>query len=151
MKQKTLQFERRCPLLTKKEKENFSKSSEKNVSKYSLGAKKAKLKKLKDDLKKDDGLKNKKSVLAVGDYEFMECPGRLMVEDAGLNRLVDMINWSENMKTPLLGGGLLSHTLYYYKCHQTVVGEQNLIETEERRESESKQKIKRKAPNVKRR
>jgi hypothetical protein len=42
------------------------------------------------------------------------------------------------MKTPLIDGGLLNHTLYYFKCYQTVIGERNQIENEETKERMNK-------------
>jgi len=53
-------------------------------------------------------------------------------EEHGLLKLIDMINWSENMKTPLVDGGLLNYTAYFFKCYQIVIGEQSRIDSEER-------------------
>lgn len=83
-----------------------------------------------------------RAIVSIGKFQFLECPVKMFNEEHGLLKLIDMINWSENMKTPLVDGGLLNYTAYFFKCYQTVIGEQNRIDSEERELSEGSSKSK---------
>jgi hypothetical protein len=70
-------------------------------------------------------------VLKVGRHTFHSCPVALLLGERSLVALTDLILWSEETHLPLLDGGLLRHTKYYFQIRQAVVGEQHLIEREE--------------------
>lgn len=44
---------------------------------------------------------------------------------------MSLINWSEDMKTPLVDGGLNNYTNWFFQVRNIVVSEQRLIEQEE--------------------
>jgi len=54
------------------------------------------------------------------------------------------------MHTPLLDGGLLNHTKYYFECYRAVTGEQKTIENEEMKQQRQDTKPKKKNSSPKR-
>jgi hypothetical protein len=62
-----------------------------------------------------------------------------------------MVNWSEDLHTPLVDGGLLNHTNWYFEARNTVVNEQRLIEREENEKRRKDAERKAKKPSGKRR
>lgn len=80
----------------------------------------------------------KRSILTVGSFSFEECPTALFYNEKGLTRLIELVNWSEDMHTPLFGNGLDSYTNFYFECRQTIIGEQRSIENEEMKEQKDK-------------
>lgn len=75
-------------------------------------------------------------------YKFYECPAALLQTDRGLVSLVSLVNWSEEMHTPLLDGGLLNHTNWYFEARNVIVNEQKMIENEEMKKARSESKSK---------
>ena len=70
-------------------------------------------------------------ILETGSHKFYECPVSYFTNDKGLVHLISLVNWSEEMHTPLVDGGLLNHTNWYFEARNTIVGEQRKIENEE--------------------
>jgi len=79
-----------------------------------------------------------KPILVDGKHSFYSCPTALFLSERGLVTLVDLIQWSEDMSAPLIDGGLLNHTKFYFQLRQAVVGEQRSIEKEEHERAKQK-------------
>lgn len=84
-----------------------------------------------DDLVEEVKEQEKRVILSVGTYDFHECPVAYTLTDRWAISLISMINWSEEMHTPLVEGGLLNMTNWYFECRNIVVSEQRKIENEE--------------------
>jgi hypothetical protein len=139
---KGLQVERNCPLLEERDKAELQHDYNKSaVRKYDLKSQNQKKKEEAKNIKEEDEIQ-KKIILKVLDYEFFECPVATFNENKDLTALQDLVNWSLDMHTPLIDGGLLHHTNYYFQCHRTIVNEQRSIENEEMKQSRSKAKNK---------
>lgn len=80
------------------------------------------------------------SILVCGSYKFTECPVAYHQEDPGLVHLIGLINWSEDMKTPMFSGGLSSYTAWYHTVRGIVVNESRMIEYEEHEANRPKSK-----------
>jgi len=137
-----LQLQRNCPYLDKDEKKEIKEIVTKSsLSKYDIKLAKKKAKRNKERLDNDE---KRRPILEIGSHKFYSCPAGLLIGNRGLIALIDLINWSENMNTPLFDGGLTNHTQYYFECYRTVIGEQKAIENEEmkrnRKETEKKSK-----------
>jgi hypothetical protein len=115
------------------------------VSKYGIkfAAKKNPPKKLEKEIDK------RPTILTVGSFLFKECPVALLQTERGLVSFISMVNWSEEMHVPLLDGGLLRHTNWYWEARQIIVNEQRTIESEEREASRKEMEAKRKKSGAK--
>lgn len=131
---KGLQITRNCPFLDKQQKsvleQKHEESSLRNYE-FSFERKKRKQKKKGKEVITEEEKPKQTAALVVCEYEIYSCPAATMSDNMGLTRMIDLINWSSDMHTPLLDGGLLNHTSYYFECYRTVIGEQRAIENEE--------------------
>lgn len=121
--------ERNCPFLN--EQDIVKAIAHKNVTKkYSF----RKNKKSKEKVVK----KQSDAILTVGTYEIYSCPVDTVNCNRGLNHLIGLINWTLDTKTPLVDGGLLNYTNWFYECYKVVVNEQRAIEREEIKKQDRK-------------
>lgn len=138
-----MQIERNCSFLDNSDiDKKIVEVSKAPARKYDLKFRnKTKLEKEEDKAKKED---KERTILQVLDYEFYSCPMATLTNNRGLTALIDLINWSSDMHTPLLDGGLLNHSNYYFECYRTVISEQKKIENEEMKKSRNEAESKRK-------
>ncbi len=140
----SLQLERNCPFIDKKQKTLLEqKHEESSLRKYEFGFKRKKQKK-KGEIVVEKPKPKQTPSLVVCDYEIDSCPVATMSDNMGLTRTIDLINWSSDMHTPLVDGGLLNHTSYYFECYRTVIGEQRAIENEEMKKRQKESEANRK-------
>ena len=99
------------------------------MKKYDIKFKSKSKKKVEETLPIDED--NKKVILYVLEYKFYVCPIATLLEERGLTSLVDLINWSVDMNTPLFDGGLTKYNNYFFDCYRTIINEQRMIESEE--------------------
>lgn len=144
--QKGLQLERNCPFIEQDERNLLEKKHQQaETNKYDFSHKRrAQKKKEKRKEKVEEKEEERKPVLVVGEHEIYSCPVATMTDNRGLTQLIDLINWSSDMSTPLVDGGLLNYTNWFFECYRTVIGEQRSIENEEtkrqRKEAEANRK-----------
>ncbi|MHA1665977.1 MAG: hypothetical protein ACTSW7_01215 [Candidatus Thorarchaeota archaeon] len=140
-------LDRNCPFANKKERNLLQKKHEESsLRKYDFSRKRKAPKKKQNVVEEE--IKQKEAegtpALVVGEHEIYSCPVAIMSDNRGLTGLIDLINWSSDMHTPLFDGGLINHTNYYFECYRTVIGEQRAIEAEEtkrhRKEAEAGRK-----------
>lgn len=127
-------LDRNCPFTDSTEQNLLQKKHEESaLRKYDFSRKrkapKKKQKVVKEEIKQNEA--ERTPALVVGEYEIYSCPVATMTDNRGLTGLIDLINWSSDMHTPLFNGGLINHTNFYFECYRTVIGEQRAIESEE--------------------
>jgi len=84
-----------------------------------------------DIFKRNNEDENKRKYSIPGKFVFDYCPASYTKTDKSLINLISLVNWSEDMKTPLVGGGLLNHTNWFFEARNVIINEQRLIEKEE--------------------
>jgi len=145
---KGLPSKRNCPILDKTDKDTIKSAAKKSsVNRYAIAFSKDKQKKKVEKVVEE----NDDVILCVEDYEFTSCPTAVLIGNRGLTKLIDLINWSVDMHTPLFGDGLNNYSNFLFECHQIVVGEQRSIENEvsKRQREESKSSSKKSAGKTK--
>ena len=139
-----MQVARRCPYLDKHE--NIDDNEDSNASPLGKYGFKSKNKRKKRKVIKTDS----HTILQVGSFFIQDaCPVSLLKEERWLTNYISLINWSEDMKTPLIDGGLNNYTNWFYEVRNTVISEQRKVEREmmeksKKENSKSKPKASRK-------
>jgi hypothetical protein len=95
----------------------------------------------KQEEKGDTKEEEKRVILTVGNYDFHECPVAYTLTDRWAMTLISLVNWSEDMHTPLVDGGLVNYTNWYFECRNIIVSEQRKIENEEMESNRNKGSI----------